>query len=123
MRHDVVRDDDVGSLALGDEALRKFHPEELLQGGYAGGACGGGLVRGRVDAEDGDAALDEVAQEIAVVARDLDDEAVGSQVSGSDEVERVTAGVREQVVREGREVEVVVDEELLGRHLAEDLDK
>ena len=38
----------------------------------------GGDVRGRLDAEDGDAERDEMLQEIPVVARDLDHQALGT---------------------------------------------
>ena len=73
--------------------------------------------------EDRDASLDEVAEQVAVVAGDLDDEALRPEASSLDQPLGVLARVCEERRRERREVQVVVDEQDLRRHLLEDLDE
>ena len=66
--------------------------EELDLGRDAAGPGRLGDVRGRLDAEHGDAARAEVLQEIAVVARDLDDEALRGQPEAARSSRPRTAG-------------------------------
>ena len=121
VRHHVVGDDHVGLLALVAQAARHVGVEELLQRRHAGRDRGRGLRRARVDAQGGHAVLDEVLEHVAVVGRDLDHEAVRVEPARRDQPERVLLAVREQTGRERGEVQVVVHEELLRRHLLADL--
>jgi hypothetical protein len=121
VRHHVVGDDDVGLALLGRQLAGEVGAEELGEGRHAVG-LGRRRLGGRgVDAEHGHAGLDEVLQQVAVVARHLDHEAVGPEALALDVGQGVGAGVPQQVVGERREIEVVVDEELLGRHFLGDL--
>ena len=65
--------------------------------------------------------LDEVAQQVAVVAGELDDEAVRPEAAVARSGPARARARASRLVRERREVEVVVDEQLLRRHLLEDL--
>ena len=121
VRHHVVGDDHVGARAGVDEPPRQVGAEELAQGRHAGGLRRVRLLGRRVDAEHRHALLDEVAQQVAVVAGELDDEAVAPEAPFLDQPQRVLARVAQQPVGERREVEVVVDEELVRLHLLEDL--
>ncbi len=121
--HDVVGDDDVGALALGDELGRELGTEEPGERGNTGRVRGRGLIGRGVDAEHRHAELGEVLQQVTVVARDLDDEARRTEPALGDETQHVLAAVAQQLVGERREVEVVVDEHLVGRHLLQQLDE
>ena len=71
---DVVADDQVGRPALRDElAAAVSAAEELDERRDAALDRRRGDVGGRLDAEDGNAPRDEVLEEVAVVARELDD--------------------------------------------------
>ena len=62
LRQDVVADDEIGALALGDEALGQCGAEELHQRGNIAAARGFGHVGGRLDAEHGHAQGQEMLQ-------------------------------------------------------------
>ncbi len=119
--HHVVGDDHVGGPPFVAELLRQLGAEELGERGHSDLLGGLRLPRRGIDAEHRNPLLDEVAQEVAVVAGHLDDEAVTGEVPPLDQVERVASCVLEQVVGERREVEVIVDEQLLRRNVLEDL--
>ena len=121
VRHHVVGHDHVGARAGVDEPPRHVGAEELAQRRHAGGLRRVRLLRRRVDPEHGHALLDEVAQQIAVVRGELDDEAVAPEAPFLDQPQRVLARVAHPPLGERREVEVVVDEELVRLHLLEDL--
>ena len=74
VRHDVVRDDQVGAPSLAAQPPREVGVEELAQRRHAGVLGGSGLVGRRVDPEHGHVALHEVPEEVPVVRGDLDDE-------------------------------------------------
>ena len=119
--HDVVRDDHVGPEPFRPEPLGQLDAEELAQRRDPLRLRGVGLIGRGVDAEHADPALGEVPEQVAVVAGDLHDEAVRTQPARLDEAERVRPRVVEQSGGERREVQVVLDEELLRWHLLEDL--
>jgi hypothetical protein len=77
-------------------------------------------VLGRLDAEDGDARVEVGAQEVAVVARDLDDEAAGAEPTLRDDALRERPAVLDEGLRVRREVQVLL-EQLLGRDRDRDL--
>ena len=68
VRHDVVRDDDVRAAPVVAQAPSERRAEELAKSRYAGRLRGRCLLGRRVDAEHRDAVLDEVAQQVPVVA-------------------------------------------------------
>ena len=79
-------------------------------------------VLGRLDAEDGDALCDEVLEQVAVVAAELDHEAVRVQLEpGADRV-GVGARMAEPAVGVGREVGIV-GEDVGGRDVLLQLDE
>ena len=122
VRVDVVGDDQVRRAVGGEQGLRERDAEELRQRRDALGARGLGDVAGRVDAQDGDPAGDEVAEEVAVVAGHLDDPAVGPQAEPLDHGVGELTGVLDPGVGEGREVRVLA-EDLVGRHVLGQLDQ
>ena len=71
---------------------------------------------------DRDPALDEVAQQVAVVARDLDHAAAGIEAQPLDHRVGEPSGVLDPGVGEGREVRVLA-EDLVGRHVLRQLDQ
>ena len=75
LREHVVAEEQVGRAAVRRELLGQLDSEEAHQGGHALRFGGRGDVGRRLDAERRDAGLDEPLQEIAVVARQLDDQA------------------------------------------------
>ena len=73
----VVADEQVGLFALGGQCPCGVGAEEAASAsGHLLLARGLGDIGGRFDAEHRNARCDEVLQQIAVVARDLDDEAL-----------------------------------------------
>src|SRR6266536_2734141 len=73
---DVVGDQQVGAPASGHQAPGQVDPEELGEGGHALGGRGRGDVARRFDAQHGDAAPLQVLEQVAVVAGQLDRQAV-----------------------------------------------
>ena len=108
----VVAEEEVGADALATRLAGQLGAEEL-------DACRDAAfnrrrrdVRGRLDPEHGDAALDEVLEQVAVVARDLDDLAVGAEAEPLRHIADVGTGVLEPAPRERREVRVVAEDVL-----------
>ena len=114
VRHDVVGDDDVGSAVLCDKAVGQVEAEELLDGPDASSLRGGSRPAGRLDADHGDLPLDQVRQEVAVIAGDLDDQGPQTEVTLAHQGLHVPAGVRDQRLGVGRVVRVVVVEQGVG---------
>ena len=74
VRHDVVGDHDVGGAVLGADGAGTVTTEEAHDGGHAD-RLGGGRRTGRgIDAQRADTRRHDVAQQVAVIARHLDDE-------------------------------------------------
>lgn len=71
---DVVGENEIGGLAVADKIGGELLGEELVEGGDPGIGSDGGDVGGGFDAEAGDTFGDEVAEEIAIIGGDLDDE-------------------------------------------------
>ena len=115
MRQHVVGDEQVGAASVRGELARELAAEEPHDRRDAELARRLGDVRGRLDAERRDAALDEVLQQVAVVARDLDDQAVGAEAEALDRHRRRSACVRDPGVGVRREVGVL-GEDVLRRH-------
>src|SRR5690606_29282833 len=109
-----VGDDDVGAATFRREALGHGAAEELAARVDSGGACGGGGAGGGIDAENRYAGLLEVAEHVAVVAGEFDDERVRPEVARLEERLGVLASVFEERVGEGREVLVLLAKEERG---------
>ncbi len=116
VRHHVVRHDGIGRAVLGDDGPGELRAEEVDDRRHARRDRRRGRAGRGVDAQHGDAALDEVLQEVAVVAGDLDHEAVGSQPELLDQAHGVEPGVLDEVGRERRVVRVALVEQHLARH-------
>ena len=77
---DVVADEEVGLFSIGGEVVGAVDAEEVGDGVDTFVDGGLGDVLGRFDAGDGDAGLDEILEEVAVVGSDLDDVVVGGEL-------------------------------------------
>ena len=116
----VVRDDHVGSLPLGRQTVGDVDAEELPQGRHPDRLGGIRRPDGGVDPQDGDALLHEVAEQVAVVAREFDHQTVRPKVPRPDQLASVLPGVGEQGWGE-RGVVRVISEDRLGRHRVQEL--
>ena len=119
----VVGEDHVGAPALGLEPGRELAAEEFDQGRYAGPDRGRRRGLGGIDAQDRDAALDEVAQQVAVVAGDLDHQRVRPQPLALDQLEGIGARMGEQGAGDRGEVGIRAVEQDLGADRLGDLDQ
>ena len=97
----VVADQEVGLGAIGCQDLGGFGAEEPDQGRDALLLGDFGDVRRRLDAEDRYALGLEVLQQIAVVAGDLDDLAMGAEAEPRDHLVGIALGVAEPAVGVG----------------------
>ena len=122
LRQHVVADDEVGPLALGDELGRQPLAEELDPARYALLHRDLGDVGGRLDAEHRHAQRQEVLQQIAVVAGQLDHQAVGPKPQPLRDRLAVGLGVLHPARRVGREVGVLA-EDVLRAHVLLELDQ
>ena len=112
---DVVRDQQVRLAALGHEAGRELPAEELDHGLDSPLTGGFGDVRCGLDPERRYAPLDDVLEQIAVVAGKLHHLAVRAEPEALDHRLHVVARVSDPGIRVGREV-CVLREDLLRRH-------
>src|ERR1019366_739686 len=87
----VVGMNDVRAYPLCMKRLGKVTREESAARGHANLLGGGGGAVGRIDAKHTDSRLNIVLQQIAVVAGQLDDEAIRTQTATRDKVKRVLA--------------------------------
>ena len=122
LREHVVADDQVGGEALGHERLRVLLVEELHARGNALLLRDARDVGRGLDPERGDAASHEVAQQVAVVAGELDHLAGAVERQARDDHVDVVARVVEPGLRERGEVGVL-GEDRLGRHVLLELDQ
>ena len=112
---DVVRDEQVGLAALVRQARRELTAEEI-DDGLDPPLAGDRRDVGRgLDPERGDAALDQMLEQVAVVARQLHHLAVRPEPEALDHRVHVVARVCDPGVRIRREVGVL-REDLLRRH-------
>ncbi len=122
VREHVVGDDQVGGRAPRDEVARRVSTPKNAHLGRDARRLGDlGHVGRRLDTEHRDARGDEVLQQVAVVARDLDDEALRPEAEPRRSAPLgEPPGVLDPGVGVRREVGVV-GEDLLGRHDVVDL--
>ena len=122
VREHVVRVEHGCPAPFGAEPRRDLGTEEVAHRRHAVLLGDARDVAGGVDAEDRHAGVDVVTQEIAVVARDLHREVVGTQLPFRDEAGRDRTRVLDDRVRERREVGVLL-EHVLRRNRERDLDE
>ena len=118
----VVADDQVGLPALGAQRLGERDAEELDPGRNALGERDLGHVRGGLDAEHRHAKRQEMLQQIAVVARQLDHQAVRAEREALRDHRAIRLGVGDPAGRVGREVGVFA-EDVLRAHVLAELDQ
>ena len=116
LRQHVVADDEIGALALRHELGRELRSEEIDAGGYALLDRHLGDVGRGLDAQDGNAQRQEVLQQVAVIARQLDDETVGSELQPPRDRLAVGLGVRDPGGRIGGKIGVLT-EDVLRAHI------
>ena len=95
MRINVVADDEVGLLAFVCQALAQRGAEELMQHWDAMGFRCRGRAGGRLDPEAGYAGGNKVLEQVAIISRDLDNEAVGIEPQALTDHLRVAGGMRQ----------------------------
>ncbi len=118
--HDVVGDDHVGRAQLVAQLAGHLQAEEGTPRSHARLVGRSHLVGSGIDPHHGDAVLDEVAEQVAVVAGQLDHQAVGAEVPVADQPLGVGPRVGEERVGERREVGVVVGKQhVLGQGLGD----
>src|ERR1039457_4287052 len=122
VREDVVSVNDVSAVALSRKLLPKLAAEELSQGWNTLGLGDAGDVARGLDAQHGDTQALVVAQQVPVVAGDLDGQVPGAQASLGDDAVDQRARVSKHGVGVGRKIEVVA-EELFRRNRVRDLDE
>ncbi len=120
LREHVVPEDEIGVAAFAREPGPELRAEELGDGLHAARDRRLGDVQRRLDPEHRDALREEVLQEISVVRRELDDEAVPPEREPLAHLVDVRARMLDPGVRVGREVRVL-GEDLLGRGKLRDL--
>ena len=123
MGEHVIGDDQIGGATLGPEPAGEGAPEEILERRHSGLDGGCGRCRRGIDAEHGNAALDEVLQHVAVVAGDLDHQGFGIEFQARDQLLGIAAGMAEQGARHRREIRVVPAKQDLGIDGLGDLDQ
>jgi len=107
LREHVVAQDEIGLAALQDELDRELAPEELDQRLDAPGRGRLSDIGRGLDAQRRDALLDEVLEQVAVVAPELDDEALGPEREPVGDHRDVVLRVLEPRRGERREVGVL----------------
>ena len=110
MRQHVVGDDQVGLPAVRNQLLGQTLAEELHQGGNADFFRSRRDGTGRIDAEHRHAHVNEVLQQVPIVAREFHDQAVFAEAEPVPRHFAVRFGVRQPVVRVGREIHVVAEQ-------------
>ena len=114
MGHHVVGHDDVRPRALRTQPDGQLVAEERLEGRDAARACVRGGPGCGLDPEHRHPGRDGVLEEVPVVARDLDDQAVGAEAAVGDQPVDVQARVLDELVGERRVVRVRGAEDDLG---------
>jgi hypothetical protein len=120
LREHVVPEDEIRMAALGREAGAELGTEELRDRLDPAGDRGVGDVPRGLDAEHGDALREEVLEQVPVVRRELDDEAVRAEREPLAHLVDVAPRVLDPRVRVGGEVRVL-GEDLLRRCELRDL--
>src|SRR6516165_5215101 len=93
---DVVTDDQIGALAVRLQLRCQLPREKRGQRGHACCSRSLSLFAGRIDAEHRHSFYHEILEEVAIIARQLDDQAAGTQGQAINQVESVCAGMVEQ---------------------------
>jgi hypothetical protein len=106
---DVVADHEVGRSALSDERTGEVAAEELCQCRDAAGLGRCGDVAGRLDAQGRDAARNEVLQQVAVVASQLNNQARRPEAETGDHRLPVVPRELDPAVRVRRKVGVLAE--------------
>src|SRR5215471_795004 len=88
---DVVTDDQIGALASRLQLRRQLARKKRGQRGHACCSRSLSLLAGRIDAEHRHSFFHEILEEVAIVARQLDDQAAGTQFQAIDQVESICA--------------------------------
>ena len=85
--------------ALGDDIRSRHAAKEAHFGRHAGGHRTGGNIRGWLHAKAWDAGGHEIAQQIAIIARDFDDKTLPAQRKPRAHRRRITRGVIKPALR------------------------
>ena len=108
--------------AVGGQALGQRGAKEVAERRDTARLGDAGDIRGRLDAEDRHAEIAVVLEQVAVVARDLDDQRARSELAFGHEALDQLLRRADHRVRKRREVWIVA-EQALGRHRLRDLDQ
>src|ERR671918_2271025 len=106
----VVRDEDVRALSVSPQGSSKLRAEETAERRNAGVFRSFGRTTRRIDPEHGDPLPDEVAEQISVVARHLQDETVRAELTLSDQLACVLRRMRQKRVGERGGVRIVFED-------------
>ena len=111
MRIDIIAKDEVGRR----QAARQFLAEEFLQHRHAQGFGRLGSAARRLDPQAGNPGGDEVLQQVAVIRGHLDHVAVMAQIQPVGDHLDIGRGVVQPALRGGREIGVIIGEQLVHR--------
>ena len=100
MGQHVIGNHQIRMAAANHDIARRFTPKETHFGRHTGGYSAGGNIRGWLHAKAWDAGGDEIAQQIAIIARDFDNEALRTECKALMHRRSVTRGVIKPALRE-----------------------
>ncbi len=121
VRQHVIGVQHVCRQALLRESRRQVNGEEIDQCLDANRLGGPRRRFGRIDAENGDSGGKVVLQQVAVVARQFDHSVARPEAAARDQLLDVGDRVRLESIRNGREIRIIIAEQLGGRDRVVDL--
>src|SRR6185437_553937 len=110
MSHSVVDYQQVGPFAISNQFTGSLFSEEPDKSGHAFFDCHLGHVCCRIDAERGDALLDEVLEKVTIIAAQLDHAAVAIESKTINHVVHVLAGMLKPAFGVGRKIGILAED-------------
>ena len=116
MSENIVADDDVRLLAGGGQFSGQTFAEERAERGDADVLSGARRSLGGINAQDRNALLNEIFQEITIVAGQLDHQAAGVKPPQPDQIQSILPRMLQQCGRERGVIGIILAKQNLRRH-------